>query len=174
MSSLVIKAGIPLAAYFIRASGRVDNANGLPVRGMRRVLILVTVASAISLHPAFVSNSTLALGCCSAVFWALALVLLEQRLADMDTGIMSSVKPLGGWRNYVLIGKELGVYLFIGFAGASLVFESFPLRVLGYMDVYEEKNLQFARAVLAFKLIGIGFLGALKWAVVPLVVSDPI
>lgn len=177
---MCIKAGIPAAVYFIRTSGRADGPGDLPVRGMRRVMLLVTVAASITLQPAFVSNSALALGFCSAVFSALALVLLEQSLLDLaEAGTMANVAPLRSdwegeeaWRNCATIGREVGMYLFFGFAGASLVFESSPLRIWANMGVYDQKALVLVKAGwFSVKLIGIGLLAAGKWAVVPFVVS---
>lgn len=143
--------------------------------------MLVTVAAAIALQPAFVSNSTLALGCCSVVFSAVALVLLEQSLGELaEAGTMANVAPVRpgwdgdeSWRNCATIGREVGMYLFLGFAGTSLVFESFPLKVWANMGVYDQKTLVMAKAGwLSVKLMGIGLLGVAKWAVVPLVVSQ--
>lgn len=164
-----LKAGVPSAAYFIRSSLRIDNANGLPLRGMRRVMVLVMMASAITLQPAFVSNSVLALGVCSAVFSALALVLLERSLAELSetSGMPSSSSTgcFGSWRNFALVGKDLGVYLSLGFLGASLTFERFPLRILDHMDVYFEKDI----TVLALKLVVVSILGTAQWAITPFV-----
>lgn len=137
-------------------------------------MVLVMMASAVALQPAFVSSSVLALGVCSAVFSALALVLLERSLVELSdvSGVpnSNSTGSFGPWRNCALIGKDLGMYLSLGFLGASLTLERFPLRILGHMGVYFEEGV----ILLALKLVVISALGAAQWALTLFVVSTAI
>lgn len=147
---------------------------------MRRVLFLVTIAAAVALRPGFVSSSALALGFCSTVFAAMALVLLEQSLPERtEAGTMADGTPKRlEWeddemrRICIRIGRGTGLYLFLGFAVASLVLENFPFRLWTKTGLYEQRAPAPANSGwVGIKLLVLGLLGAAKWAIVPFVVS---
>lgn len=128
------------------------------------------------------SSSALALGCCSAVFTAVALVLLERSLAEpaVAGALTDSIPGRAAWeedetwRSWTVVGREVGTYLFFGFAGASLVFENFPFQLWAKTGVYEQRAPAPANTVwVGMKLLVLALLGAAKWAVMPFVVSGP-
>lgn len=145
-------------------------------------MLFITVTAAIALWPGFVSNSALALGCCSTVFSAVALVLSERSLAGLtEVGTMVDVTAGGSsWgdgetrRSCITIGRQVGMYLFFGFAGASLVFENFPFQLSATTtSMYQRGAPVPAHAGwLGVKLLVISLLGAARWAVVPFVVGS--
>lgn len=145
-------------------------------------MFLVTIAAAVALQPGFVSNSALALGCCSIVFAAMALVLLEQSLPERTQAVTMADSTLGRskwgdfemWRSCITVGRGAGLYLFLGFTGASLVFENFPFRLWVKTGVYEQRApVPASSDWVGVKLPVLGLLGAVKWALVPFVVSGP-
>lgn len=126
------------------------------------------------------SNSALALGCCSTVFAAMALVLLEQSLPERTEARTTADSTPGRseweddemWRSCIKIGRETGLYLFLGFVGASLVFENFPFRLWTKTGVYEQRApVPASSGWVGIKLLVLGLLGGAKWIIVPFVVS---
>lgn len=75
-------------------------------------------------------------------------------------------------RSCIAVGREVGMYLFLGFAGASLAFENFPFQLWAKTGAYEQRAPAPANtARTAMKLLVLALLGVSKWAVVPFVVS---
>lgn len=110
----------------------------------------------------------------------MALVLLEQSLLERMQAVTMADSTLGRsewgefemWRSCITVGRGAGLYLFLGFAGANLIFENFPFRLWVKTGVYEQRAPVPANSDwVGVKLPVLGLLGAVKWALVPFVVS---
>ncbi|KAL7266151.1 hypothetical protein RUND412_011314 [Rhizina undulata] len=175
---------LPVTVFFLRNFGRVEVALG-STRGDvgnkpagRRLLLLTTVSAVVTVTPAFISNNALALGACATVFWALSYVFLEKCIISSSAAANTPVNNVGSvragdeyWPGLVTLGRELGAYLVVGFALATVLFEGLWL---GNYARNDDKSTLAAISAMMFvmaRVFGVAILGAVKWFIILQLVS---
>lgn len=144
------------------------------------MLLIIAVSSYVSTSSGIQHNhdSTILLGICSALFSALAYLLLEDSIPTAtDMPVSSTRKSIAGefWSSCILLGRDLGICLLIGFGGATvLVEDTFSTSWQWYGRGFSGATL-YSSGVdwpVVLKIGGAGFLGAVRWIMIPALVSS--
>jgi hypothetical protein len=135
--------------------------------------MVVTIAALVSLGTLVEDSTSLVIGGCIAVFSGLTLIFLEESLFETSDATL----PGGSgevWASRAALGKELGLYLAIGFAAAAVVMENvlfdfFPWHGHGWEAVVM-RNSGGPKKV-AWRVFGVGVSEAMRWMLMPLFLS---
>jgi hypothetical protein len=123
----------------------------------------VTIAGVFALSRSITDDTVFVLGGFQGVLIALMCVLLEKHELGVDEIQHKSEK-------WTALGRELGVYLVIGFTASAVVMENLFGEVFAWhRNRWQPVDLQSSDVTL--RVLGVGLLGAFRWVLVPVLIT---